>query len=284
MAEQVIISNGHITAEISAIGAEIKSIKKNGEEIMWQGDPSVWTGRAPLLFPICGGLRDDKFTFDGKEYILEKHGFARHREFETEKITDNSVTFLLKSDAETLKQYPFMFELRVTYTITDVAVEVRYDVTDTDSKTMYFSIGAHEAYACPNGIEEYSVIFDKPETLNARVLNGNLLEYKTVPIMENARELPLKKDYFAVDALVFSDINSRKVTLKNNRTNAHIDVSFEGFEYFLLWTKPNGNYICIEPWCGIQDFVDSDYELTHKKGIMAIKPGETDTRIHTIAL
>lgn len=284
MAEQIIISNGKIKAGISTLGAELRSIKKDETEIMWQGDPSVWTGCAPLLFPICGGLRDDKYFFDGKEYILEKHGFARHREFETEKVSDNSVTFLLKSDAETLKHYPFLFELRVIYTIIDNGVKVQYEVTNSDSKVMYFSIGAHEAYACPNGIEEYSVVFEKPETLNARVLNGNLLEYKTVPIIENERVLPLKKEYFAVDALVFTDINSRKVTLKNNRTNACIDVDFDGFGYFLLWTKPNGNYICIEPWCGIQDFVDSDYELTRKKGIIKLRPGETDTRIHTITI
>ncbi len=284
MAEQISLSNGIVSVLLSTKGAELKSVKRGNKEYLWEGDPAVWPGQAPLMFPICGGLKDDKFIYEGKEYILEKHGFARHYEFELVKKTDSTASFLLKNTEEMLEVYPFMFELYVSYALTQNRVEIRYDVKNTNDKDMYFSIGGHEGYACHGGIENYSIIFDKPETLNAKVLNGNLLEYKTVPILENATELPLKKSYFAVDALVFTDVNSRKVTLKNNITKEEMAVEFGGFDYLILWTKPSGEYICIEPWCGIPDFVDSDYSLEHKRGINLLEVGKVFTRTHSMVL
>lgn len=282
MEEQITISNAEITAVISSRGAEVISLKKDGEEKIWQGDPNVWAAHAPLLFPICGGLREDKMILDGKEYQIPKHGFARFCHFETEKLLADSVTFLLKADENTQKQYPFLFELRVTYTLRKSTLEVRYDVTNVDTKPLYFSIGSHEGYACPNGFEECSIIFDRNETIGTSVLNGNLLEHQTVPVLVNQREIQLKKEYFESDSLVFTHLDSRKVVLKNHKTVERITVAFDGFDSLLLWTLPDAKFICIEPWHGIPDYVDSDYDFKHKEGMIEVLPQKTDTRIHTI--
>lgn len=284
MAEQVKISNGNISAVISTIGAELKSVKKDGQEILWEGDPTVWAGQAPLLFPICGGLKDDKFIFEGREYILEKHGYARHCEFEVEKSGTDSAVFLLRSDAESLEKFPFEYELRVAYALEGNTVKVSYEVKNTDSKIMYFSIGSHEGYACPEGIEEYSVIFECEEAMESNDLDGNLLKYDKVTVSEKGRELPLKYEYFAVDALVFTDLKSRKATLKNRKTGKSIEVVFKDADYLLIWTKPGAKYICIEPWSGIPDFVDSNYDITQKTGITALEAGKVYTFNHTINL
>jgi len=282
MNEQVIISSKELNITINTLGAEITSVKKNNEELMWQGDPAIWSGHAPLLFPICGGLKDDKYFYQGNEYSLPKHGFARRSEFELETKSENSATFLLKSNNETKKSYPFDFELRVIYTISGSELSVKYDVKNLTDGDMYFSIGAHEAYSCPNGIEEYSVIFEKEEDLTATQLDGNYLTYKTNEISKNATELPLKNEYFSIDALVFLNIKSRKVILKNNITGKEIKVEFDGFPYLLIWTKPYANYICIEPWCGIPDFMDSDCDITHKTGILKISKSKGLSREHKI--
>lgn len=281
MSKEIIISNEKIKCTISTLGAEIQSVILNGKEYIWEGDPQVWSGKSPVLFPICGGLKDDKYIFKGTEYTLPKHGFGRKSEFLIESASGDSATFLLVSNEETKKQYPFDFELRVVYTLSGTSIRVKYKVTNTGNGELYYSIGSHEAYACPEGIEEYSVVFDKEETLNSSVLNGNLLEYKTVSIGENIRELPLKYEYFAIDALVFLDVKSRKVTLMHKNDKV-CDVDFLGADYLLLWTKPTGKYICIEPWYGVPDFEDSDYDITKKRGIMRVNPGETDIKVHTL--
>ena len=282
--EQIKLSNGTLTVTISTMGAEMQSIEKNGCEVLWNGDAAFWTGRAPVLFPICGGLRDDKFIFEGKEYTIPKHGYARKTEFLLEKASDTSATFLLTSNEESLKKLPFSYELRITYTLEGDRVRVRYDVTNTGNKTMYFSIGSHEGYACPEGIEEYSVIFEKEEALSATVLNGNLLEYKANPVPMKGRELPLSYDFFAIDALVFADIKSRKATLLHRPTGRRVTVEFPDRDFLFIWTKPGAPYLCIEPWAGLPDYVDSDYDITKKRGIIALPAGKTDTREHRIIM
>ena len=63
MAEKrYMLTNETLTVTVSNIGAQIKSIKNQDDrEYMWSGDPAVWNRTAPIMFPICGGLRDDKF-------------------------------------------------------------------------------------------------------------------------------------------------------------------------------------------------------------------------------
>lgn len=282
MSELITISNGILTAQISSIGAEIQSIKKDGEELIWNGDPAFWTGRAPILFPICGGLKDDKFVYEGKEYSLEKHGFARHKNFEVESVGEKEVTFLLRSDEDVLKMYPFKNELRITYTLIDNKVDVKYAVTNTGDKKMYFSIGAHEAYACPEGIDEYSLIFECEEDIRHTHADGNLLVYENELIAEKTTELPIKTEYFSVDALILLGLKSRVVTLRSRKTGRKVILDFNGFDDFLVWTKPGAKYLCLEPWAGLPDYIDSDYDITHKPEILEADVGETVIKTHII--
>lgn len=279
--KKITLSNDSLTVILSTFGAEIVSVKKEGKERMWQGN-AVWERCAPVLFPICGALRDGTFISDGKKYTLPKHGFAKDMEFELESADKTHAVLLLKADNETLKIYPFLFEIRVIFTLIGDKIEIQYKVKNADCKQMYFSVGGHESYPCEGGIENFSVIFEKDEPLNTTVIAGALLDYKTVPIPQKGGVLALKNDYFTDTSLVFCDLKSRKVTLKNNVSGEETAVCFDGFDYLLLWTVPNEKYLCIEPWCGIPDFVDSDFNLAHKKGIISLAPGETSTKIHTV--
>ena len=113
-----IIKSDKITVAIDTFGAHLKSVKDtNGTEFMWHGDPDVWGGTAPVLFPICGSLKGDKYTHNGKEYSMLQHGLAKRNEFSVENHTDNEITFLLVSDEKTKEQYPFDFEFRVIFFI-----------------------------------------------------------------------------------------------------------------------------------------------------------------------
>ncbi len=284
MATQLILKNEKITAIFSTKGAELLSLKKEGKEKIWIGDPDVWGAHAPLLFPICGGLKEDKYIYDNQEYTLLKHGYIRHLEFELESQSETQLVFLHCSDDETLKQFPFHYELRVIYTLEDSALKIDYNVKNLDEKCMYYSIGGHEGYYCPEGIEEYSVIFEQPEMLDSSILNGNLLEYQTINVGVNTCELPLKYEYFAVDALVFLNLKSKKLSLLNRKSEEKIELEFEGHDYFLLWTKPGANYICLEPWCGCPDFVDSDYDFVNKRGVLNLGANEEQTKTHRIIL
>lgn len=276
------LKNNILSVDIDTLGAEIKRITVNGEDRLWNGDPAIWHGTAPVLFPMCGGLRDDKFTHNGKEYHLAKHGFAKMMNFEVESKTETAAVLLLKSNEETLKQFPWEFEFRVKFALDSGKITVIYDVKNLSDDTMYMSVGAHEAYACPEGIEQYDVIFEREETLNAWNLNGNLLDGTVTPVLKESRVLPLYEKYFAVDALVFKDIRSNLVTLRNRVTGKSVSLDFTDFDYFLLWQKPGAPYICLEPWSGVTPLENSSYELKEKDGITAVEPGKNCAFTHKI--
>ena len=166
----ITIKNKYLTASFNNVGAELKSLVCNDTEYIWEGRSEVWTGSCPLLFPICGGLKNDKYVLNGKEYTLQKHGYARFKTFEVENKTETSVVFLHKSDDKTKNCFPFDYELRVIYTLTDKTIKIDYLIKNLSSDTMYFNIGSHEGYYTPEGIEDYDVIFPKNETLNSYVL------------------------------------------------------------------------------------------------------------------
>lgn len=280
----VTITNGILSARFNELGAELKSLTCNGTEYIWPGDPAIWAGSAPLLFPICSGLKDDTYYLDGKAYQLQKHGYARFCTFAVESHSENAVTFSLRSDEESKKSFPFDYTLRITYTIEGTSLQVRYEVENRSADTMYFSIGPHEGFYCPEGIEEYDVLLPAPETLDAYEVVGQVLGKNTTRILDNADTLALKYDYFTVDALVFKNIQARSVVLRHRNSDRALRLSFPGHEYFLIWSKQDAPFVCLEPWCGIADSVDSDQNIKTKEGIRTVQAGQSFVCTHTIEI
>ncbi len=263
-----------LTVQISPVGAEIKSVKAaDGTEFIWEADPDIWGSSAPILFPICGGLKNDRYTYLGKEYTLSKHGFVTNAVFEIEEITQNSICMLYKSNPETLVSYPFDFEFRAIFTVISNSLSVTYSVKNLTDGNMYFSVGAHEGYMTPEGIEEYEIIFDDVKTLDSYGVEGNLISNKAERIVTNSNILPLKEDYFKIDALIFKGHNSKSCTLSHRNGARKITVECENFANLLFWHKPYSNFLCIEPWNGMADIVGSSYDITEKEGIICLLQG-----------
>lgn len=285
MSEIIIIKNQKLTAAISTLGAELVSLKSGEREFMWQADPTVWGKHAPMLFPICGGLKDDTFVFGGKEYNLQKHGYASESEFCVEEKNENSVVFLHKSNEETAKSYPFTYELRVCYTLSENELRVDYNVKNLGDGEMYFSIGAHEGYSLPGGVSNYAIKFEKEEDFMATPVEGPLLMHEAHPAAAPGNILPLEDKHFAIDAIILCDVKSRTAAVCEKASGKELlNVDFHGFDYLLIWSKPGAEYVCIEPWCGIPDYVDSDYDITKKPGIIKLDSGKTASRTHTITI
>ena len=280
----VTISNSELTVKIAKAGAEIKNIISDGVEYMWSADPKFWSQTAPIMFPICGGLKGGKYELFGESYEMSKHGFAKLNVFEVESQSESSVTMILRDNESTRKMYPYTFAFRVTFELCGRSVKVTYDSENLDSKTMYCTFGAHEAYACPEGIEEYEIIFPERETLYASGLNGDIVTDYTKLIVDDSNKLVLRDSDFFLDALVFRGLKSKSAELVNKNGGRRIKVDFDGFDYFVLWHKYTAPYLCIEPWCGLPDVVCSSYDIAEKEGMHAVAPGEHFARTHTITV
>jgi len=280
----IIIQNEFLTACFVEKGAELKSLVFNGTEYIWPGDEKIWALSAPLLFPICGGLKDDSYFLDGKKYHMQKHGPIRFVHFSVEEKSEDQVTFVSFSSEESKRNYPFDYKLSIIYKLEEKTLSVRYKVENTGEDTMYFSIGAHEGYFCPEGIEEYEVILPSPETLNSSVLEGNVLSDEKKRVITDSNRIPLKYEDYVADALVFEQMRAKSVVLQNKTTKRALKLSFKDFDYFLLWTKPGAHYICMEPWCGIGDHWDTTGDIKTKKGIKTLSCGGVFTVEHCIEI
>ncbi len=279
----VILENGILYVEISEVGAELRKVTKNGKDRMWSGDPTHWAGVAPLLFPICSGLPGDEYTYGGKTYTLPKHGFTKKANFEVESAEKETATFLLRETEETLKMYPWRFELRVIYTLVGDQIKVEYKVTNRSENTMYYSIGSHEAYDCPEGIEAYDVVFEREEPLNSSLLaEGPVLSGKTEPILTGGKVLALEEKYFENDALIFKNVQSRKASIVNRKSGQTTTVSFPECEYLLLWHPVGAPFMCIEPWQGICSTQGDSTDITVKEGIIPLAAGAENLHTHVI--
>ncbi len=278
------LSNGTITAEISECGAQIKSLVKDGYEYIWGADPRVWGSSAPVLFPILCFMKDNKYTLDGVTYEMPKHGFVRNEEFIVESVGDTSATLLYTDNARTLKMYPFKFEFRVIFTLSGSSLKVEYRVKSLNDTEMYFSVGAHEAYATPEGIEDYDIIFPYKENLESLLECGGLLQRHTMTIGKNTEYLPLYEKYFMLDTLMFENLKSKELILKNRKTDRAVRVEFPDCPYLAIWHKPSAGYICIEPWAGLPDYADTDGNIKTKEGIVTLEAHGEYSNIHTITV
>ena len=280
--KMVEIKSRHIVLKISETGAEIKSLICDGEARIFEGDEKIWNGSAPILFPICSGLRDGEYFYEGKRYTLPKHGYANFSVFEVESTTDCSATFLLRSNEKSREIYPFDYELRVSYRLDARTLYVNYEVKNLTDGDMYFSIGSHEAYLCSEGIEEYDVVFPVAETLETTLIDENGFGYDKKNVITDSNILPLKNEYFEYDALIFENMRSREALIKHRYSDKAVRVKFPDTSLILLWTKPGAPYICLEPWCGYPDRFDADKNFATKEGIIKIEKGGLWEKEHSI--
>lgn len=273
-----VLDNGIVSARISSLGAQLLSFKDNTTEYIWQRDENVWNFSAPVLFPICGALNNGSYTYNGIKYEMEQHGFARFKEFTLEKATPVKACYLLKSDEETKKNYPFDFEFRVVFELDQKRLNITYSVINLSDGNMYFSFGGHEGYDCPEGVEDYVIEFENDTTLTRHMHKIGFFDEKTEKMVLKGGELALRYKEFERCTYVFRDINSESVILKNN--SRKIRVGFPKHNVLVIWTKPERKYVCIEPWCGVFEKEGFDGDITKKDCIVELKPFQCFERTH----
>ncbi len=277
----ITIKSDQLSASIKSLGAELCSLKSNKQQVeyIWQGDKTFWGRHSPVLFPIVGRLKGDSYLYDGKSYPLGQHGFARDSEFELVKSSENSCQFELNSDDRTRAVFPFEWSLKIGYILLGNVLTIVYSVKNNGPKDLLFSIGAHPAFNCPlfdnEKRSDYELRFNREETLESQIINEGLRTSDSKPVFQNKSGIPIDDDLFKDDALVFSGLNSDRVTLSTTDKDT-LSVSFPGFPYLGIWSKnEDAPFVCIEPWHGVADSQDHNQYLKDKEGIKSLKSGDS---------
>jgi galactose mutarotase-like enzyme len=269
------LSNTEISIQIKSLGAELCSVKSTAnKEYIWEGNPEFWGKHSPVLFPIVGTLKNNTYFHNEKEYHLSRHGFARDMEFTLIEKTENSATFSIQSNSETLKNYPFEFELQMHYSLINTTLEIAYSVINKSDNRIPFSIGAHPAFALPGNFEDYSLDFEKVEPLDYTLLENDLVSKQTETLHTDSNKVPLTYELFKRDALIFKKLQSNSLTIVE-KEKPILKVHFEDFPSLGIWTKVDAPFICIEPWFGYSDTVESTGNLFEKEGVIVLEANDT---------
>lgn len=277
------LKNQILTVEISDYGAEIQSIKSNktGVEYLWQGSDVYWKNRATVIFPICGRLHQGKYTYNGKEYQMIIHGFAKKSTFTVVEQSNEKIVFQLKANDFTREQYPFEFILNLEYELDNNELKQTYRVFNPDDKTLIFSIGGHPGFNVPfiegERFEDYYLEFDSVgEKLNSFFSDDGLTLPKSEYYpMVDGKIINLTHGLFDNDA-IFLDDKDDAVTLKSKTNSNSVRVEFKDMTKIGFWQdeRTEAPFLCIEPWHGIpaDDGVTDD--LSTKKQMIHLKPNE----------
>lgn len=274
------IENQHLSVRIAKKGAELASVvnKANHLGYLWDGNPAFWGKTSPVLFPIVGTLKQNRYRYNDQWYSMSRHGFARDHVFTVEQSARSEVVFKLTDTPATLEVFPFHFELYLKYKLAEAALHVTYEVKNTGDSDMYFSIGGHPAFRVPmtdvSRYEDHYLEFGETEDADHWPITADgLIDKLPLPLLNNSRRLNLTRGLFAGDALVLKDLKSTVVSLGSDMHDYRVEFRFEGFPYLGIWAAPGADFVCIEPWCGIADSVTSDQEFIHKEGIETLAPG-----------
>jgi galactose mutarotase-like enzyme len=276
----ITISSAELTATISPSGAELQSLlDRQGRELMWDGNPAVWTGRAPVLFPIIGSLRDEVYLLDGKRFAMRKHGFARHSNFKVVAQEQSRVVLRLSASDETRAIYPFEFQLDIMFALSAEDLKISASVTNLGDTPMPASLGFHPAFRWPlpygEPRAEHRLNFPKPEPAPIRRIDASgLLKPQSEETPVDGDTLRLRDELFTDDALIFDQLASRSVTYGANR-GPRLKIDFADFPTLGVWTKPGAGFVCIEPWHGHSDPEGFAGDIQSKPGIFEVSPGST---------
>ena len=285
------IKNDDLSARISPMGAELQSLRTNhnGHELIWQRDPDIWAGSAPILFPVVGRLREGRYILDGKTYEMPIHGIVRRREWTVLEKGDSHVLLETTDDDETRQSYPYNWSLNVRFELTDLQLSVQYQVENRDSRTMFFSLGSHPAFNLDFGgsdrIADYFLSTDHSRSpwRRHKVSDGGL-STEQFDLPWQGGDLQLSDAIFDEDALIFVGVNCRQLSLAHVQDSRQIIFDTGGAPDLGIWAKPGAPYVCIEPWYGYDDPEDHDQQLESKPGILSLERQGTFQTTYSVGL
>lgn len=270
------IENEFVSVKVKQFGAELNSFKskETDTEYLWQGNPDVWYGQSPILFPIVGTLLNNKYRVDGKEYEMFRHGIARKRDFEVKEQGEDYIILTQKWNEETLKAYPYKYIYDIEFRLDGKKLSVTSIIKSDDGEKIYFSIGGHPGFNCKMG--DY-LEFEKEETelVNEMIDEDSILFDEKFPVPVDGKIFTVTEHIFDKDAHVLSGFKSKKCTLKGENRKGDIEFTFGDAPYLGLWAKPGADYVCIEPWYGINDSREEKADFSQKRAIESVeKDGE----------
>lgn len=250
-------------AEIAAWrGGMVTKLSIAGRELLYLDedtlrDPSKSVrGGIPVLFPAPGRLRDDKWTYAGLEGSMKQHGFARALPWSVvaKHTVAAAVTLELDASEQTRAQYPWEFQLQLTYALTARGLRIDQRIANRGNQTMPFGIGFHPYFAVTQA--------DKAATsvpTEARRAWDNVAKRE---VELGTLDLTAKE----VDLHLLGHGRTSATLERPNQPSIRIDGCAE-LQQWVLWTLAGKDFVCVEPWTCRADALNTGQSL------LQVEPG-----------
>lgn len=277
-AEPVEIRSSQLSARVKPLGAELVSIRTASDyEILWQGNARSWAATAPILFPVVGRASiDNVIRYRGRSYPMPMHGFAATRSFSLAEKTSAHCIFQLDADEGTLAQYPFPFEIKIAYRVREAELRIEARIRNCGSEPMPFGFGFHPGFKWPMpgfGTKADHVLrFDRREADSMLGIRDGILRAGSFPNPLRNRTLQLDESMFAVGAMLFPDVESQTIWY-GTRHQLIFSLAYENLTALALWTRPGGDFFCIEPWQSFPDLERFQGDIAEKSRLKHLGPG-----------
>ncbi|WP_461213632.1 aldose 1-epimerase family protein [Lacticaseibacillus sp. GG6-2] len=277
----ITIQNAQFTATVSEDGAELQQItrKSDGRNyLIVDPEQKFWNRHAPILFPAIGRSNDGVYLLDGKTYSMDQHGFARDFPFDNVRQTaENSVTLKQTASADTLKKFPFAYELSVTYTLTATGLTVDFTVANHDRKPMPYALGHHPAFELYAPLEDYHLELEGAAlpvqnfgTGPVPFRDGTLSDFAAA----DGNKVALNHDLMDGGLIIIDAPKTKAATLAANDGSHHVTVSLDDFPYVTIWTAEHKKapFLCVEPFAGLPDAAGKPVDWFKKPGNNTLDP------------
>ncbi|HHX07481.1 MAG TPA: aldose 1-epimerase family protein [Erysipelothrix sp.] len=268
----ITIQNNDLTLKINPLGGEWTSIvDANHQEHLFQGHHASWSRQAPLLFPIVGRLLDHQYHYQNQTFEMGQHGFLRDMTLEVVSIEPTSVVLKTQANDATRRQYPFDFEVLITYELEATEIKTTLEVINRGDKSMYYGIGGHPAFIINPLDDNYLEI--EGDELGEFILDG--------PYVRDYQPLTTKKFLLKEVDLVATKIISQAPQVRLVTPTKTITLKMDPTKYIGIWAPFNSennrveDCVALEPWWGMADCIDHNKQLVEKKAIMSLEPQQS---------
>ena len=281
------LQNQSFSIRVARKGAELQSLYSRtlNREYLWQPGAETWNQHSLLLFPNAGRISRDRVFIRGREYPMTMHGFAKDSDFTPVFLSEDRLTLCLTDTPESLSRFPCPFSLTVDYRLEEDRVVEELLVKNPGTVPLSFGLGLHPGFYCPidleEGADDYLLRFDTPQNLFQVVLDPitRLCTHERRLVLSGETDIPLFEGFFDKGPFPLENCKIAKITLLSKKSGRFLEMGAEGFPVFTFWGNPGQiSLICIEPWCGRSDDIDSDHIWEHKPGNVCLSPGETWSR------
>jgi len=251
------LNNGILSVKINTLGAELISVCRDGAEYIWDGDKKWWDDKAPVLFPICGRLPEKKYSYGGKVYDMDIHGFGWKSEFAVIEAAKERLVLELRESEKTLAEYPFAFSFKADFSICKDSLTLKFTVENRDGKVMPYMVGWHPGFnlAGDGEIGSFSLKFAGGDVLSHHpILPGCFVapEGKDYPAKDSTYVLN-EEEIYSQDTMIFTG-TCGSALLSSPMTERKLLMEYsDNLPYFCIWkeTSAEARFVCLEPWSDI---------------------------------